>query len=150
MSLNQTLTTLFTEVFEGLAPGASGTWVVERGEALEETLASLTASQASQRIGQASSIAAHTLHTIHYLQMSNAQARREAFTPDWDGSWARQTVTDPEWKGIQEDLKQQKAMLLELMCQPGLPNGAVLGAIANIAHAAFHLGAIRQLALTSQ
>lgn len=86
MAINETLVTLFTEVFEGLAPGAKGTWIVERGEALEETFAGLTAEQASRRIGGASSIAAHVLHATHYLKMSNAHGRGQAFEADWDGS----------------------------------------------------------------
>ncbi len=150
MALQSTLVTLFTEVFEGLAPGAKGTWIVERGEALEETLVGLTAEQASRRISGASSVAAHVIHTIHYLKMSNAQGRGQAFEADWDGSWARQVVTDEEWAEVQSDLVDQKTLLLELMSQPGLPDDAVLGAIANIGHAAFHLGAIRQLVAAAQ
>ncbi len=118
--------------------------------ALYETRAGLTAEQASRRIGGTSSIAAHVLHTTHYLKMSNAHGRGQAFEADWDGSWARQVVTEEEWAGVQSDLVDQKTLLLELMSQHGLPDDAVLGAIANIAHAAFHLGAIRQLVAAAE
>lgn len=149
MDFRTTLTTLFTEVFEGLPPGEEGTWFVQRGEALEETLAALSAEQASVRLGSASSIAAHAIHATYYLQVSNAYGRGQTPEPDWAASWQRQEVTPEEWANVQAQLVGQKQQLLELMNQPELSDDDVFGAIVNIAHAAYHLGAIRQMVLAT-
>lgn len=145
MHIDKTLATLFTEVFEGVAPGEEGTWFVQGGEALEETLAGLTADQASQRLGAASSIAAHAIHMIHYLQMSNAHGRGEAFEADWEASWRQQAVSAEQWADVQAQVIHEKKLILELINEPELSDDAVFGAVANIAHAAYHLGAIRQM-----
>lgn len=148
MPLQESLVAHFKEVFEGTAPGADGTWFVQGGEALEETLAGLRSEEASWKPSpEVSSIAAHVMHMTHYLQVSNANGRGQEFTADWPGSWLKQTVTDDEWHQAVSNLGIQKDQLLELMNQPNIGDNddAVFGAIANIAHASFHLGAIRQL-----
>lgn len=121
---------------------------VQGGEAHDETLSALSAEEASRKPSpEMSSIAAHVLHMTHYLQMSNANGRGQEFAADWQGSWSKQTVSAEEWREAVDDLRVQKEQLLELMSQEDLAenDAAVFGAIANIAHAAFHLGAIRQL-----
>lgn len=148
MALNEILETLFTEVFEGEAPGADGTWFVEGGEAIVNTLSRLTADEASSQFSEnVSTIAGHVLHMTHYLQMSNAHGRGQSFEVDWEGSWRKQSVSAEEWGEALKALRVEKGLLLELMGQPNIAeiDEAVLGAIANIAHAAYHLGAIRQL-----
>lgn len=148
MSVRKALTSHFKEVFEGTAPGADGTWFVQGGEALEETLSALSAEEASIKPTPGmSSIAAHVLHMTHYLQMSNANGRGQEFAADWQGSWRKQTVSADEWREAVDNLRVQKQLLLNLMSQEDIAENddAVFGAIANIAHAAFHLGAIRQL-----
>ena len=148
MSLQNSIRTLFVEVFEGTAPGADGTWFVQGGEAIEDTIASLNEKEASEQPHAGlSSIASHVIHMTHYLQLTNAQARGQQFDSDWEGSWKTQAVTAEEWKGVKCALLAQKDLLLELINQPSIVevDEAVFGAIANIAHAAFHLGAIRQL-----
>lgn len=98
MKLRETLETLFKEIFEGTAPGADSTWVVQGGEALEDTLSRLSAEQASvQATPNSSSIAAHVIHMTYYLQLSNREARGQAVEYNWAGSWKQQTVTEDEW-----------------------------------------------------
>ncbi|MBX7132098.1 MAG: hypothetical protein K1X67_05395 [Fimbriimonadaceae bacterium] len=50
MSVRDALTAHFKEVFEGTSPGANGTWFVQGGEALEETLSTLNAEEASCKL----------------------------------------------------------------------------------------------------
>jgi hypothetical protein len=147
VALPEILVTLFREVFEGTPQGADGTWFVQGGEALEESLRGLNADIASvQPAANVSSIAAHVLHMTYYLRLSNAHARGQALEADWEGSWRKQIVSAEEWSAAILELRVQNDQLLELM-HGDLNEEAILGAIANIGHAAYHLGAIRQLFL---
>ncbi len=138
---------LFTEAFEGIRPGASGTWFVEKQECLLLTAASLSAEQASHRPNsKTSSIAAHLDHTRYYMSLANAYARKESPQADWEGSWRRQKVSDAEWKQICEDLKNEYEQLKRHAAEADLENEEVVTAVmANLAHAAYHLGAVQQL-----
>jgi hypothetical protein len=66
---------------------------------------------------------------------------------DWKSSFEPQTVTDAEWAALLRDLEMSREELLRVLRSLGpeelIREGAAMGAIA---HLAYHLGAIRQLA----
>lgn len=142
------LTTLFRETFEGRAEGQDGTWFVEGKEGIFDALDTLTAAQASFRPSDAcSSIAAHMGHLRYYLSLGNADIRGEEVKPDWESSWCLQEVTEEEWRAIGEGVRAEYSDILAyLESKPVWPDkGWVTGALAQLAHSAYHLGAIRQL-----
>lgn len=143
----ESLLVLMREAFEGKPVDADGTWFVEGQEALLETFRAVTAEQASSDFGRGiSSIATHLEHTRYYLAQSNSWARGENPVADWPGSWRLQTVSAEEWTGLQHSLlADYQEYLSHLTRKPELDQDSATGAVANLAHAAFHLGAIRQL-----
>lgn len=143
----ESLLLLMREVFEGKPADVPGTWFVEGREALLETFREVTPEQASSDFGRGiSSIAAHLEHTRYYLAQSNGWARGEQPVADWPGSWRLQTVSAEEWSGLRQSLTAEyQEFLSHLARKPDLDQDSATGAVANLAHAAFHLGAVRQL-----
>lgn len=139
--------TLFTEAFEGKPSGAPGTWFVEKSESLLDALETLSAEEASKRPNEnVSSVAAHLDHARYYVSVSNAFARGEKPELNWEESWRLQQVTDEEWKQLANDLKNEYDELKGHVSSANLEsNEIVAGIMANLAHAAFHLGAVRLL-----
>ncbi len=140
---------MITEVLEGCAPGESGTYFVQGGEALRSTLKNLTAEEASCQIApNVNSIAAHLIHTNYYLWFSLEYMHGRTPTADWAQSWAKQTVTEEEFQEEQAKLISQVELFCMLLDDKDLGEQEnIFGAIANVGHIAYHLGAIRQLFL---
>ncbi|MBX3113369.1 MAG: DinB family protein [Fimbriimonadaceae bacterium] len=140
---------LLNEVLYGTAEGAEGTCFVQGNEALLATLQDLTAEEASLIPAQGmSSIAAHVIHTNYYLFLNLQGMEGNELEGDWPGSWAKQTVTAEEWLEQQSLLKSQVERFCELLDSMDFEEKwNVIEGIANVGHAAYHLGAIRQLYL---
>ena len=66
---------------------------------------------------------------------------------DWKQGWMVQTVTEPEWEKLLEELKLEYHNLQNNMpANPDLNDKMfVTSGVALVAHAAYHLGAIRQM-----
>ncbi|QYK52763.1 MAG: DinB family protein [Fimbriimonadaceae bacterium] len=140
---------LLNEVLYGTAEGAEGTCFVQGDEALFAALQDLNAEEAS-RIPEPgmSSFAAHVIHTNYYLYLSLQGMEGNELEGDWPGSWAKQTVTAEEWREQQALLKSQVEKFCGLLDSMDFEEKwNVVEGIANVGHAAYHLGAIRQLYL---
>ena len=138
---------IFSEAFEAIKPGATGTWFVEKNEGFFQAIDGLSAERASRVIApDVSTVAAHTDHTRYYIALTNAFLRGETPTADWDASWQNQTVDEVKWKEIRDQLKEEVGQLMAF-AKDHTPETTeeLIGAFANVAHAAFHLGAVRQL-----
>ncbi|MFM9872653.1 MAG: DinB family protein [Fimbriimonadaceae bacterium] len=141
------LTFLLNEVLHGTAMGAEGTCFVQGDEALIQTLKDLTAQEASIIPAPGTtSIAAHLIHTNYYLWITLEAMKGTEPKGDWPGSWAKTTVNEQEFQAEIAKLETQVKEFISL-----LPNvnweedWNLINGIANIGHAAYHLGAIRQL-----
>lgn len=142
------LITLFKEAFEGIPAGASGTWFVQGKEGIFDAVESMSSEVASRKPApECSSIAAHTDHVRYYMSLANAEVRGEPIESDWEGSWARQVVSESEWAEIMKGLRKEYAGVLTFLeSNPDWKDQDWLtGAFAQLAHAAYHLGAIRQI-----
>jgi hypothetical protein len=67
---------------------------------------------------------------------------------DWTASWTRTTVTDDEWQTLREQFRQESRVCRDAWSQASaddLRGQMLTGAIAIVAHLAYHLGAIRQI-----
>jgi hypothetical protein len=142
------LATLFKEVFDGIPPGESGTWFVQGKEGIFDAVRSLTPEQASMKVeGQPSSIGAHAHHLTYYLSLFNADLREEKVDGDWPGSWKKQEFDEASWaeeaRTMQSEFEFAKAWYES--GQDFRDQERATYAAANLAHAAYHLGAIRAL-----
>ena len=129
---------LLTEAFEG----SSQVWFSDRDTGLFSSLQPQSAERASS-----SGIAAHAEHLRWSLASVNAMMRGERPSMDWKQSWTVNTVTDLEWQQLLEDLKLEYQNLQNNMPpNPDLSDRMfVTSGVALVAHAAYHLGAIRQM-----
>jgi hypothetical protein len=120
---------------------------LDKGESLYETLADVTAAQASAPLGPGSgTIAAKVNHIRFYVDAVLTNARAGEFVPaDWESSWAVQTVTDEEWADLVARLKATFAEFQQLAGGNDLwPEPVLGGAFGIVIHTGYHLGEIRQ------
>jgi len=136
---------LLRETFEGAKPG-EGTQYVDREGGIRQSLAALTAAQASRSRDGHPSIAAHVRHMAFHLRVSHEWIRGDHSKRDWIGSFKPFEVNDDEWKAVQQELERERRTFIDVM--RGLSDAEVVengAGMGTIAHLAYHLGALRQL-----
>lgn len=142
--------TLLREIFDGADP--RGGWILNRGDpGFLAGLEAFTAEQASAKpIPGRSSLAGHVQHLRYAFELLNRWSRGEENvfeSADWEGSWRPQTVSGDEWRSLREGLASEAHAWMETArARREWDAVAVTGALSSAAHAAYHLGAVRQLA----
>lgn len=145
---SQELLALMTETFESV----QGIYL-DRGTSLFETLAEISAAEASIPVGgHCASIAAQTAHVQFYLEVLEQFMRGEHPSKvDWGHIWATvQAVTPEEWAASQASLRttyQRVRAFVESYHDWNTEN-SIGGALSIVAHTAYHLGEIRQATCT--
>jgi hypothetical protein len=122
---------------------------LDQGTSLFETLAGITAEEASIPVGgQCATLAAQVKHVAFYLNVVDKSVRAPNFPEvDWGEIWRTVgAVTDGEWAAIQAELRASYSRIIQLIHEvPDWPSEReIAGAIGVIAHTAYHLGEIRQ------
>lgn len=121
---------------------------LDRGTSMFETLATISAAQASRPVALGgANIAAQVNHTTYYIvTISEYLQGRTPEGVDWDGSWLVGAVDDTQWSALVTGLGTAYDELLMLMADPSAwaDDDAIEGGIALIAHCAYHLGEIRR------
>lgn len=146
----QALYTLLDETFDNV----HGLFLDE-GTSMFETLATISAAEASVPVGgKCATLAAQVKHVAFYLDVLEHNVRTQQYAQqDWGKIW-RETgaVTPPEWDTIKEDLRASYNRIKQLIADTSeWPSPwHIGGAIAAIAHTAYHLGEIRQALCTLQ
>ena len=145
---SQALLMLLDETFESV----HGIYL-DKGTSLFETLAGVSAEEASIRVGgRCATLAAQVKHVAFYLQVLVKAVRENSFPKvDWGEIWQTvEQVSTEDWMNIQIELREAYQEIQNLVQEtnewPG-PN-QVGGAMAVIAHSAYHLGEIRQALCT--
>lgn len=152
--VSESLTTLFAELVDGAKSGG-GAFVLNSGDiGLLRSLAKLSAADASNRVHGGATIAAHAQHVRYGLSLMNQWAN-EGGDPfanaKWDEAWQTSVVSESEWADIRDGLRYEAHRWLESLGAPrGVSTVELSGMIASIAHLAYHLGAIRQIAATAR
>ena len=153
--LTRSLTTLFSELVDG-AHGAPGSaFVLNSGDAgLLASLDQLSADDASSSVHGGATIAAHARHVQYGLSLMNRWST-EGGNPfadaTWDEAWKTSRVGDREWKAIRDGLREEAHRWLAVLGAPREVRKVELsGMIASIAHVAYHMGAVRQIAATAR
>lgn len=148
--IREALDMLLQEAYDG-PPDHHRTWFVSTtpDSSLLGTTRHLTAEQAWLRPhGVAHSVAEHVAHLIVSIDVAMKYANGEKPEVDWEQSWECGTADDGRWHTMQRTLREHH-LRMRMMVHAGEPfegKEALAGFIASVAHAAYHLGAIRQLA----
>ena len=122
---------------------------INRGTSLFQTLAEITAEQASQPMGACATIAAHVDHIRYYLEvLEDFMFKNDLSYVDWNTIWdSVSTVSDEEWQTINANLKASydriKAHLSSDEVWKSIHEVSAMMGI--IVHTAYHLGEIRQM-----
>ena len=154
-SLIETLPTLWSELVLGAPADATGTYMLNIGDqGLLRSLDALSASDASATSQAGASIAAHVEHVRYGLSLMNRWAS-EGGNPfadaKWDEAWKTSHVDDGEWSEIRGGLRDEAQRWLGVLGTGREVSTVELnGMIASIAHLAYHLGAIRQIASSAR
>ena len=128
-------------------------YFLDQGTALFETLAVISAEEASIPIGnQCATLAAQVKHLTFYLDVLERYASTsQKEEVDWDEIWRTvKEVTPSEWESLKTELRHTyNRIRLLIYDTPVWPSEHEIGgAIAMIAHTAYHLGEIRQALCT--
>lgn len=114
---------------------------------LLRALDGVNAARASRSPGPGrTTVAAHAEHIRFTLQVVNAWGRGEQPEVDWTDSWTRSSLTESEWDALRADLRLEfETMLTGVQGREAWREQGLQTMINNIAHTAYHAGAIRQL-----
>ncbi|RIK41261.1 MAG: hypothetical protein DCC55_12510 [Chloroflexi bacterium] len=144
----QALYSLLDEAFDNVHG-----YFLDRGTSMFETLATISAAEASIPVGgKCATLAAQVKHVAFYLDVLEKAVRTQQFEPqDWGKIWRETSaVTAEEWEVLKADLRASyeriKALIADTTEWPS--EREIGGAIAMIAHTAYHLGEIRQALCT--
>jgi hypothetical protein len=152
--LSPLLARLFSELANG-APQGGDAFILNSGDAgLLRSLGKLSADDASHSANEGATIAAHARHVQYGLSLMNRWAG-EGGNPfadaTWDEAWKTGRVDESEWRSILDGLQQEASRWLEVLGSPRDVSGIELaGMMASVAHLAYHLGAIRQIAKSAR
>lgn len=153
--LTRSLTTLFSELVDGAKSPVGGNFILNSGDV--GTLASLdklSAAEASRSVHGGATIAAHAEHERYGLSLMNRWAS-EGGNPfadaRWDEAWKTSTVDEQRWNEIRNGLRDEAHRWLQVLGSAREVRSVELaGMIGSIAHFAYHLGAMRQIAASAR
>lgn len=153
-NITNSLATLFSELIDG-PPGRHGAFILNSGDAgLLRSLDKLSAADASRAVHGGATIAAHAQHVRYGLSLMNRWAAEggDPFSDaTWDAAWRVATVDDREWAEIRAGLKAESRRWLDVLSSNREVSPIELnGMIGSIAHLAYHLGAVRQIAIAAR
>lgn len=144
----QALYTVLDEAFDNVHG-----FFLDKGTSLFETLATISADEASILVGgQCATLAAQVKHVAFYLDVVERSVRTgENERVDWGETWrTTREVTPDEWEALKGALRESynriKALIRDTPAWPS--ESEIGGAIAVVAHTAYHLGEIRQALCT--
>ena len=148
-SISRSLDILFAELVDGAA--SDSCWMLNKNDpGLLRSLDQLSAAAASAvPPSGGASIAAHVDHVRYGFSLLNRWTHGEEnpwATADWTSSWARTTVSESEWTALRQDLARELRAARKAFATPhDYSHMELTGAIAILAHLAYHVGAIRQI-----
>lgn len=141
----KSLAYLLRETFEGSPEGQPSAFL-DRGVGIFITLEKLSAEQVSREIND-TTIAAHTEHAKFYLDRLCEFIGGRTEKVNWEDSWLIEDVNENEWNALREGVRKSYENALRCFADNQNWSEENVGmAIGMLAHTAYHLGAIRQLA----
>jgi hypothetical protein len=126
---------------------------LDKGTSMFETLATITAEEASVPVGgKCATLAAQVRHVAFYLDLTERIVRTGINERvDWGEIWrTTHAVTAEEWESLKVELRSSynriKTLIQDTTAWPS--EREIGGAIATIVHTVYHLGEIRQALCT--
>ena len=93
----------------------------------------------------APSIAGQVHHVAFHVEMSSAWLKGDRADRDWAKSWSVREVDAKEWDSLRRRIRAEYDQLVRAVGEEESARGEALPTVIGaIAHAAYHLGAIRQ------
>ena len=141
----KSLAYLFHETFEG-SPAGQGSAYLDRGIGIFKTLDALSAEQVS-RESNGTTIAAQVEHAKFYLDRLCEFIGGRTEKVNWEDSWLIEDVSEEEWTALRTTVRKSYENALRCFAEhQSWTEDAVGMAMGMLAHTAYHLGAIRQIA----
>lgn len=143
------LSKLLIEIFDG--PPGTEAYVLNVGDQglLRELDAIPPATASALTASGKASIAAHAQHVLYGLTLLARwfSGERDPFSgADYTESWRHTSVTEHQWRTLRQNLRRQFSEWREaLAARTEWDEANAAGALASAIHAAYHLGAIRQI-----
>jgi hypothetical protein len=147
----QSIITLFSEAYAG-PPDPSSTWFIdnEPDSGILGIIAGVSASEASwssRKNDPGTTIVAHVEHLRWSLANANDALQGKPYQANWKESWNTVDTDEIKWARLKKEIKTEFEVLLRnLQKQTEISGDYLLGVMALVPHAAYHLGNIRQLA----
>lgn len=128
-------------------------YFLDKGTSLFETLATISAEDASVPVGgTCATLAAQVKHVAFYLDVLEKSIRTQRFEQqDWAKIWRETSaVTPEEWEALKVSLRESYERVSTLIDETTewSSEQRIGGAMAIVAHTAYHLGEIRQALCT--
>ena len=128
-------------------------YFLDRGTSLFETLATVSAEEASIPVGgRCATLAAQVKHIAFYLDVLEKAVRTQQYErQDWGKIWRETSaVTAEEWETIKAELRAAYDRIRALVADTTDwdSEDTLGGAMAMVVHTAYHLGEIRQALCT--
>jgi hypothetical protein len=122
---------------------------LDKGTSLFETLATISAAEASIPVGgRCATLAAQVKHIAFYLDVLEKAVRTQQFErEDWGKIWRETSAVTPAgWDDLQAALRESYNRIKTLIDDTPAwsTEEQIGGAMAVVAHTAYHLGEIRQ------
>ena len=138
---------VLAEAFAGPADPRSTHFLDNRPDVgLFGTLDALTAEQASTPVQDGgSTAAAHAEHLRFALEVSTRWLRGEREKADWNRSWEVREVDEAAWAELRGRLRGTYDAFVAAVHRHPMDTELLEGLVATVAHAAYHLGALRQI-----
>ena len=150
-ALTQSIAALLEEAYAG-PPDPSSTWFIdnEPDSGILGILKGVSAEEASQSVdgsgNPGTTIAANAEHLRWSLGSANADLQGETYTGSWKESWELIKVNPDEWDRLRTDLRSEYETLKQtILGLSDLQGDDLMGVLALLPHAAYHLGTIRQM-----
>jgi hypothetical protein len=153
-SFARILAHLFSELADGASDGGDA-FVLNSGDiGLLHSLGKLSADDASRSAHGGATIAAHAQHVRYGLWLMNEWASHGGnpfANAKWDEAWKIGSVDAAAWNEIRDGLRTEAHRWLKALTAPRQPAEVELtGMAASVAHLAYHMGAIRQIAAAAR
>jgi hypothetical protein len=140
---------MLRETFEG-SPTGEGSAYLDQGVGVFNTLEKIAAAEASQAF-HGTSVAAHTEPAKFYLDRLCEFINGRTTKVNWEDSWLIETVNQEEWDALRSVVRTAYENALRCIAEPREWTEMQVGmAIGLVAHTAYHLGSIRQIAKSLQ
>ena len=145
MSTNTLLLLLLTETFD--TPSDATYAYSDEGASFFATLASLTAEEASKSlVSGGTTIAGHADHVRFFTEKVFRRICGHLEPIDWSGAWLVREVSADEWTALQQRGRSvYEELKTYLETHADLEPINERRAMAIVVHAAYHVGAIRQM-----